>query len=300
MKNSGTWVLAMDFSEMDINLLKYTAFLTTRWKPDQIHLLHVEKEREESSYVPIEFEELRHQLTVDSKLKMEHKANTFFESTGIEVAVHVRTGHALDEVLNFVKDKSAGLVIAGRKKMSDGSGIVSDRLSGNLPCDFLLVPEDSVPRLDKIMVPTDFSDHARLAMERAVAIQKENKTVDLLSAHLFAVPWGYTKTGKTFEEFAEIMKSNAHIEMAKWSHQFPTTKAVLELAENSAQQSILDLASDRQIDLIIMESKGQSKVSYALLGSNTMKVMKANDAVPLLVVKMEGENHDFLDALQSL
>lgn len=300
MKDNRTWILAMDFTEMDTNLLNYTLFLTNYWKPDHIHLLHVEKEREKNSYVPLEYEELAHQLAMESKLQMEHKANGFFKDSGISIHVHIKTGNALDEVLDLARNESASLVIAGRKKTSNGSGIVSDRLSRHLPCDFLLVPENSAPKLNKIMVTTDFSEHASLAMKTAVDIQNQNENIEVLSAHLYEVPWGYTKSGKSFEEFADIMHNNAKTEMSKWSKQFPPTQPVLKLIQDSTQQTILDMANDHQVDLLVMGSKGQSKVSYSLLGSVTMKVMKENDDLPLLVVKLPGENLDFIDALKRI
>ena len=203
MKDTKIWVVAMDFTEMDNNLLKYTYFLSSCLNPSQIHILHVEKEREEGSYIPSEFEELRHQVTMDSKLKMEHKMEKYFGDTKIKCECHIRSGNPLDEVIDFVKTNSASLVISGRKKISSGSGVVSDRLSRNLPCDFLLVPENSVPRLNAIMVPTDFSSHATLAMHRANEIKGGNKNIEVFAMHLYAVPWGYSKSGKSFEEFAD-------------------------------------------------------------------------------------------------
>jgi hypothetical protein len=41
-------------------------------------------------------------------------------------------------------------------------------------------------------------------------------------------------------------------------------------------------------------------VSYSLLGSNTMKVMKENDSIPLLIVKKEGENLDIIEGLKRM
>ena len=99
----------MDFTEMDNNLLKYTSFLSSCWKPRQLHLLHVEKEHEKASYLPSEFEELRHQVTVDSKLKMEHKMETYFGDMRIKCECHIRTGNALDEIIEAFEK---------RKKMS--------------------------------------------------------------------------------------------------------------------------------------------------------------------------------------
>ena len=102
------------------------------------------------------------------------------------------------------------------------------------------------------------------------------------------------------EEFADIMKLNAEKEMSKWVKSFPSVKPLFKLLEKSAQDEILNTAGNHQVDLLVMGSKGQTKMSLALLGSNTMKVVKANDSIPLLIVKKEGENLDFIDALKKV
>jgi len=164
----------------------------------------------------------------------------------------------------------------------------------------MLIPEDSVPRLNNIMVTTDFSDHATLAMQSAIDIKGENKKINILAFHNYSVPWGYTKTGKTFEEVADIMKINAESEMSKWSNQFSSIKPNFKLKEHSIQDEILDFANNNHVDLLVMGSKGQTKASLALLGSSTMKVVKKNERIPLLIIKKEGENIDFIDAIKKM
>jgi len=67
----------------------------------------------------------------------------------------------------------------------------------------------------KIMVPTDFSDHTEMIYEFSERICKDLHA-ELIPVHIYQVPHGYSKTGKTFEEFSEIMKENANKDFKKF------------------------------------------------------------------------------------
>jgi hypothetical protein len=118
--------------------------------------------------------------------------------------------------LNLVLEIKADLVITGRKKSSKGSSIVSDRLARNLPCNFLIVPEGYESQLHNITVATDFSNHATLAIQKAIDIGGFDENIKIMAHHSYSVPTGYSTSGKSFEEFAEIMKVHAEKGMNEW------------------------------------------------------------------------------------
>jgi nucleotide-binding universal stress UspA family protein len=300
MKNKEVWIVPIDFTNMDLGILKYTKFLSSIIKPERIHFVNVIKEVEIFTYLSAEFLGYSNQLVVDQKLIMKHRVDEYFKDSGIKYECHVNSGAPFDEVVNLALEKSADLVITGRKKSSKGSGIVSDRLARNLPCNFLIVPEGYEPQLHNISVATDFSNHAALAMQKAIDLGAHDKQIKIMAHHSYSVPMGYSKTGKSFEEFAEIMKVNAEKGMNKWSEKFQHgIEPLLTLnKDDSLDHQILSTVEEKDIDLIVVGSKGQTKASLALLGSTAMKLLKSNDRVPLLIVKVAGENLSFLDALK--
>lgn len=304
MKTKEVWVVALDFSKMDSSILNYTRFLSTIFQPEKIHFINVIKEVEIFTYLSGEYLGYSNQLIVDQKLILEHKVNTYFENSGISYECHINSGAPFDEVIDIVFRKKADLVIAGRKKVSKGHGIVSDRLSRNLPCSFLIVPEGYEPMLHNILVATDFSNHSSLAMQEAVEIGLVNNDIEIniIANNTYSVPMGYSKSGKSYEEFADVMKLNAAKEMNQWLKKFQyDIKPVLTLNEdNSEEKEILKTAEENKIDLIIIGSKGQTKASLALLGSTTMKMLKLNDKIPTLIIKQPGENLDFIGALKKV
>ena len=58
------------------------------------------------------------------------------------------------------------------------------------------------------MVPIDFSRHSLMALHHAEEVANK-ADADVSLSHVYSVPVGYTKTGKTLQEFAEIMKKHA-------------------------------------------------------------------------------------------
>jgi nucleotide-binding universal stress UspA family protein len=151
-------------------------------------------------------------------------------------------------------------------------------------------------------VATDFSEHSTLAMKTAHSLKELNNKINLLAYHRYVVPMGWSKSGKSFEEFVKIMKWNAGEEMKSWIDDFKyEINPELTLQEdNSLATDIIDVADRNSVDLIVVGSKGLTKTSLALLGSNTLKMLKANDHIPMLVVKKEGENMKLLDALKAI
>lgn len=300
MKNKEVWIVPIDFSKMDLDILKYTRFLSSISQPEKIHFINVVKEPEIFTYLSGEYLGYSDQLVVDQKLMLEHRVEKYFNNSGIKYECHVNSGLPFDEVVSLVLERKADLVITGRKKSSNGSGIVSDRLARNLPCNFLIVPEGYEPQLENIAVATDFSNHATLAMQKAIEIGMVNEKTKIIGHHSYSVPMGYSKSGKSFEEFAQIMKMNAEKAMDEWSKKFQhRIEPVLTFnKDDSLDNQILGIVEENNIDLIVIGSKGQTKASLALLGSTTMKLLKANDQIPLLIVKIAGENLNFLDALK--
>ncbi len=288
----------MDFSDMDSQTLEYTHFLSSILKPGKILFVYVAKEMKSYDHLPEEYLNFRNQLVEDQKLTLKAKVNSVFGKSDVNYETKVVSGSPFDEVINLAIRETADLVIAGRKKESGGSGIVSERLSRNLPCNFLLVPEEQDKKMKKVLVITDFSDHSTLAMQRAMDVKRKDKEVEIIAHHSYSIPEDFAETGKSFEEFDDIMKRIADREMGRWlsKFDFSATIALTLNQEDSLATETIKLAKETESDLIIIGSKGQTLESLAELGSNTVKLMKADDSIPLLIVKKMGENLDILKA----
>lgn len=300
MNTGRIWVVGLDFSSMDKTLLDYVRKMSVLLKPKELHFVHVLAEFDNFTYGNTEFRALMNMLATEKMELLEKEVSSYFSTDDIQYTCHIGQGEPFEEVIRLSIETKASGVIIGKKHSEMGSGIISERLSRNLPCDFLLIPAKTEFRLKRIMVATDFSEHSSLAMIKAQDIKDSVPNVELYSHHSYAVPMGYSKSGKSFDEFAAIMLKTVKESMTKWSKQFKHVStpifSLIKSEETTIQ--ILSSAVENEMDMIVMGSKGQTRLSLVFLGSHTLKLLKQNQKIPVLIVKKEGENMTLLDALK--
>jgi len=126
--------------------------------------------------------------------------------------------------------------------------------------------------MNKILIPTDFSEHSNYALEYGSFIAKE-KGGKLIILHI-------TKDINECE-------NNPHLEGIS-SYKFLNGvdyEVVVEEGSNISK-SINKVGLDQNVDLIIMGSNGVSNVGEMLLGSNTENVIR-NSLFNVLTIKHE-------------
>jgi nucleotide-binding universal stress UspA family protein len=148
--------------------------------------------------------------------------------------------------------------------------------------------------MKRILVPTDFSDHAENALRTAAIIAKKTNS-EILILHMLEIPSQMNDAITGAAGIPEIMffikKANEILEEAtkkEFLKDIPITKHV---KFEKASEGILSFLKKYEIDLIVMGSKGISGIEEILIGSNTEKVVRQSD-VPVLVVKNDKINLD--------
>lgn len=143
--------------------------------------------------------------------------------------------------------------------------------------------------MKKILVPTDFSEHAEYALRVAAQIAKKvNAEIFLL--HMLELPSQMsdmaTKGAEGPEIIFAIKKVREQFQVAKekpYLEGIPITEAV-QFAK--AFEGIIESSKKNGIDLIVMGSHGVSGFEEMFVGSNTEKVVRTSE-IPVLVVKSD-------------
>ena len=141
--------------------------------------------------------------------------------------------------------------------------------------------------MKRILVPTDFSEHAEDALKVAAQIAKKNNS-ELILLHMLELPHQSNDAIMGGASIPEAMlfvkKANETLDEVA-SREYLEGISVTEIVKmDKPIHGITQISKDYDIDLIVMGSHGSSGVEELLIGSNTEKVVR-NSEIPVLVIK---------------
>jgi nucleotide-binding universal stress UspA family protein len=144
--------------------------------------------------------------------------------------------------------------------------------------------------MKKILVPTDFSEHAEYALKAAAQIAKKNNA-EIVLLHMLELPHqsGDVGTGAGHELPEIMLFKNKAIERLDdlMDEAYLDGIEVSEVIQfEKAFEGVLNITKRNNIDFIVMGSHGANGFNEFFIGSNTEKVVRYSD-VPVLVVKNE-------------
>ena len=301
MKYFSKVMVGLDLSEMDDILIKKIGALVEFLGIEKCYFIHVSKNLEIPQEILNQYPDLIAPTdeSIEAMIALKLKELNF--PTSVETEIFVEEGsHPLETFLRWAKLKDVDLIIMGRKEELAGNGVLADGVAKKAPCSILLLQEKRPIKFPKkIILLTDFSSHNHMIYEFGERIAKD-LDAELIPLHIYDVPVGYSKTGKTFEEFAEIMKENAKNDYRKFvsKHKNPASECqmVLNDGKNIGVQ-ISEFAKSIDADLILLGSRGRTSSAAILLGSTAEKVIHNNKYLPMLIFKKKGETMGFFDAL---
>ncbi|MDT0675083.1 universal stress protein [Autumnicola musiva] len=143
--------------------------------------------------------------------------------------------------------------------------------------------------MKKILVPTDFSDQAEVALKVAASLAKKFDS-EIFLLHMLELPLQLIDpiqgaSSRNLPESIFFMKL-AHQRFTKlMSKPFLKGIRVHETVQfHQAFEGIKDFSKEIDCDLIIMGSHGASGFKEMFIGSNTEKVVRSSE-IPVLVIK---------------
>ena len=296
-------LVALDLTEMDDSLVRYADMLSQVLPFERIFFVHVAKDLELPADLLKEYPGLLEPMDESICADIQQKVNHYFSTSSLDIHCLVEEGDPIEKILKLCKIKDIDLILMGRKKSLRGSGIVSSKIARKCPCSLLLVTQDFRPDYKKVLVPVDFSAHAALATQRAMELSSASST-ELLLLHVYRVPTGYSKIGKSYQEFKQIIKSHAQKDCRKFlsKYSFPPDIACEYMATNDGKHAELTyaFAEENDVDLIVIGSRGRTAAAAILMGSMAEKIVYRDSEIPVLIVKSKGENMRLLNALMRI
>jgi nucleotide-binding universal stress UspA family protein len=278
-------------------------FWASIFKPEQIEIVNVRMKNQDLEELD---KELYYELIDKERQedqKWEKEINEAFK--GVEFDVHVRMhyGNSLLELKTISLKENYDLVICGKKQSILSSNQLSENLAKEIEASFLLIPETAIPQCKKILVPTDCSVHASLALKTAQKIKESQPETQLSVLRVYEVPTGYHYIGHSFEEAAhnmgKVAEKKVQDQLKKLDMEVDDIHIELKKEHSNAEHIQANAATNRA-DLIITGSKGITASAHMLLGTTASKMIHNIGRAPILIIKKKGETLDFLGALSKL
>lgn len=135
-------------------------------------------------------------------------------------------------------------------------------------------------QIQSILVPVDFSECSRAALEHAIALaERFGATIHVLHVweppHYVGPEFLIREPGETGHPLRDDALAQAKKEMDEFVSAFPQrARFQLRFASGKPAQAIVTLAADEAFEAIVMGTHGRTGLPHILLGSVAEKVVR--------------------------
>lgn len=297
-------LICLDQSDMDDTLIKAAVEYAAFGKADNMYFVTVVKSLQIPASVNKKYPDLALPLDEEIEIKMHERIKSAFSDITCDCHFDVLEGDPTHQIIRWAQIKDVDLIIMGKKQYHIGKGITSRNIVNIVHCSVLFVTANSKIEPKSILLPTDFSKASHLAFQKAIKIARIVKA-KLTCVHTYEVPTGFHATGKTYDEFAEIMLHHSKEDFDEFIKDEDITMPDIEAEylldkHGHPNKLVSEYAHRHHFDLVVIGSKGRTALSSVLLGSVAAKLVDADFEVPILVIKSKEDNLKLIDAILRL
>jgi len=299
-------LVGLDLSEMDDQLIKAVCSICKLSGSKKIYFVNVIRDFNFPDEVLQEFPGILEKALNERREIIEKKLKNDFECSGVTTEIINLQGQPTKEIMKFARHMKVDLVVVGRKNKKQGGGVIVTRLARRASCSMLIIPKDVEFKLEKILVPIDFSSYSHMALEKAAAIYRNAEIKpEIIVQNVYQVPSGYHYTGKTFEEFAEIMKANAVKDYLTFTGDMRIKNVPIESIytldkDDDVIGYIYKEAKNLEVDLIMIGAKGRTTATSLFIGTKAEHLVQLDSDIPIMVIRPKGKAAGLIEFLKEL
>lgn len=291
-----------DFSRCAGHALPHTLHLAEMYEAE-LHLLHAlvlhEADPSTLSHRLPDVEELYLVLEEHAQTQLRTAIEEHGEANFTIKSAQVRAISAAGAILDYAAENEIDLVVMGThgrrglRRLLLGS--VAEEVVRLAPCPVLTVPEreerNSPSKIERIVVPVDFSEHAELALAYAVELARAYGA----QLHLLHVvdevvyPDFYPPIIPSGGSITEELRDQSLQKMRRLLTAHEPADAAVHVRAGRAAPEIAEFAKEHDADLVVIASHGLTGISHVLLGSVTEQLVR-RATCPVFTVKGFGRN----------
>jgi nucleotide-binding universal stress UspA family protein len=214
----------------------------------------------------------------------------------VQVERVVFRGSPLGEVLRVAESGDADLVVCGR---SAADIFLSEKLARKAPCSVLTVPSFAGSDFDRVMVPVDYSEYSRQALDIALAFAAAEHA-KLTVFHAFEVPWGQSRSTMARPDFVADLRIFHERRLREFVEEVGPRGVQIDFKIKESLLTSTAIASaveEGGHDLVIIGCRGHHAIYATLLGSTAESILHGCP-VPVVAVKAKGSQRGLLAALR--
>ncbi len=208
----------------------------------------------------------------------------------------IRFGKPLSEVIQFAKEKDVDIIAIGTHGRAGVDriilGSVAERVVRKAHCPVMVVRSRKYIGFKRIIVPIDFSDCSRIALEYAAATARAHRS-KLTILHVYEESFiePYVRAANTEEEAQEIIRGIEQVNEGKYDEflkkiDLGGVEYDKLLRKGIPSNEIVETAREQQAQLIVVGTHGRSGIKHMLIGSDAEEVVR-NAPCDIVVVKPE-------------
>jgi len=286
-------LVSIGMDETDSKMLKYLEFFNGFIAAKNMCFVHVipglelfENRNEPATKYPAD-ENIIKEVVKDISEDIQRNGKT-------KVKIVVLEGNPLEELMQQAETLHPDLIVIGKSTDTNSHGILTKNFVRKVNGNALIIPSQSHPVLNNILVPFDFSPNAIKALRVAIALHKKLGCTDTITAlNIYEMPTlqAYL-VHRSEEELRELLLRDRKEAFESFINTYIPAEDrqvvqthIIEQRHGGTGEFIMKYAEQRQTDLLIMGAKGHSKVGLLLMGSVTEKVLSLTKNTPVMVVK---------------
>lgn len=301
-------LLPTDFSACADQALSHAIAVAERFDAE-LHILHVVNELDPDWYGISDADDravkLRDQIQAEARDRLHELA----PDTALDTTVALQHSFDVaDSVTGYVDEHAIDLVVMGTHGRRGFDrlmlGNVADKVIRHTACPVMTVREEASLAGEQdvafrdVLAPIDFSDPARQALEvsKAFAGAYHARLHLLFVAEKRTVPT-FSDTGIPGVGVVEMdpkIVENAEQALAQLDADVdgPEVETHYHVRKGTVSETIVDVAEDAEVGLIVMATRGLTGASRFLLGSNTERVVRGAPCPVLTIPTAAQETTD--------